>query len=77
MLLEVWYRNLDELTVRLTNPTAFVVALAVAKDYRKLPRAFEEFVGLFRVIPTGIVLGPNSMETEILERVRAREMTVA
>ena len=59
VFLEVWYRNVDELNLRAADPNAFVVALAVAKDYRKFPHAFDQFVGLFRVAPTGIFLSNN------------------
>jgi hypothetical protein len=77
VFLEVWYRSLDELNFRAADPNAFVVALAVAKDYRKFPHAFDQFVGLFLVASTGIFLSNNSIETKVLERVRARETTAA
>ena len=73
VFLEVWYRSPDELKQRMVDPNAFVVALAMAKDYRKFPHAFDQFVGLFRVIPTGVVLSENSIETKVLERVRAMQ----
>ena len=77
IFLEVWYRRAEELKQRAADPNAFVVALARAKDYREFPHAFEQFVGLFRVIPTGIVLSINSIETKVLERLRAHEMVAA
>jgi len=77
VFLEVWYRSPEELKYRVADPNAFVVALATAKDYRKFPHVFDQFVGLFRVISTGIPLSENSIETSVLERVRAKEMVDA
>ena len=77
VFLEVWYRSLDELNLRAADPNAFVVALAVAKDYRKHPHDFDHFVGLFRVVSTGTFLSDESIETKVLERVRAKEMAAA
>jgi hypothetical protein len=74
VFLEVWYRNTEELKDRAADPNAFVVALAKAKNNREFPPVFDEFVGIFRVIPTGIPLSENSIETKVLERVRAKEM---
>jgi hypothetical protein len=74
VFLEVWYRSPDELNSRVTDPDAFVVALALAKDYRKLPHAFDQFVGLFRVVSTGRLLSDISIEAKVLKRVRAPEM---
>jgi hypothetical protein len=76
IFLEVWYRSAEELKQRAADQNAFVVALARAKNYREFPHAFEQFVGLFRVIPTGIVLSENSIETKVLERVRAKEIGI-
>ena len=50
----------------------FVVALALAKDYTKSPHQFDKFVGVFQVKATGNRLTHNSIETEILERLRAK-----
>jgi hypothetical protein len=74
VFLEVWYRNAGELKHRAADPNAFVVALAKAKDDRQFPPVFDKFVGIFRVTPTGISLSEKSIETKVLERVRAREM---
>jgi len=74
MFLEVWYRNLEELENRIASPDAFVVALAEAKDYGTFPHAFRQFVAVFRVIPTGIVLTQNSIETKRLDRMTAKNM---
>ena len=74
VFLEVWYRNAEDLKHRATDPNAFIVALAKAKDDHEFPPVFDKFVGIFRVIPTGVPLSENSIETKVLERVRAREM---
>jgi hypothetical protein len=37
---------------------------------------FDTFVGIFRVIPTGATLNENSIETKVLERLRASDMAV-
>jgi hypothetical protein len=57
--------------VRRTDPTPFVVALAVAKDYSIQPHAFHAFQCLYKVSATGGVLSDQSIETKVLERVRA------
>jgi hypothetical protein len=74
--LEVWYRNAEELRRRAADPNAFVLALAKAKDDHEVPPVFDSFVGIFRVIPTGTPLSENSIETKVLERVRARDLAV-
>jgi hypothetical protein len=71
VFLQVWYQDVEELRRRVVDPSAFVVVLARAKDDRKMPPDVDEFVGIFRVVPTGIVLSENSIETKVLERVRA------
>jgi hypothetical protein len=76
VFLEVWYRNAEELKDRAADPNSFVVALAKAKDDHEVPPVFDKFVGIFRVIPTGIPLSENSIETKILERVRAKQLAV-
>jgi hypothetical protein len=74
VFLEVWYRNADELRSRAADSNDFIVALAKAKDDHAAPPVFDTFVGLFRVIPTGVLLSETSIETKILERVRAQEL---
>jgi hypothetical protein len=77
VFLEVWYPNAEELKHRAADPNAFIVALAKAKDDHEFPPVFDKFVGIFRVIPTGVPLSENSIETKVLERVRAKEMIAA
>jgi hypothetical protein len=77
VFLEVWYKNPEELKHRAADPNAFIVALAKVKDDHVVTPVFDKFVGIFRVIPTGIALSEISIETKILERVRAKEMTAA
>ena len=71
VFLQVWYQDAEELKCRVADPNAFVVALARAKDDHKIPPDVDEFVGIFQVVPTGIRLSQNSIETRVLERVRA------
>jgi hypothetical protein len=68
---QVWYQDAEELKCRLADPSAFVVALAKAKDDYKIPPEVDDIVGIFRVVPMGIILSKNSIETKVLERVRA------
>jgi hypothetical protein len=76
VFLEVWYRNASELKSRQGDENAFIVALAKAKDDHASPPEFDSFVGIFRVIPTGVVLSETSIETKILTRVRAQDLDV-
>ena len=68
---EVWYQAHAELEERNSDPTPFIVALAIAKDYAEMPRQFKEFRGVFEVAPTGKLLSENSLETKVLKRVKA------
>jgi hypothetical protein len=68
---EVWYQDKEEMEARRTDPTPFVVALAIAKDYSIQPHAFDAFRCLYKVSATGAVLSDRSIETKVLERVRA------
>jgi hypothetical protein len=77
VFLEVWYCSAEELKHRAADPNPFVVALAKAKDDHEFPPAVDKIVGIFRVISTGIVLSENSIETKVLERVKAKEMVGA
>lgn len=74
VFLEVWYRNAEEMRYRAADLNPFIVALAKAKNDLGSPPIFDEFVGIFRVIPTGVFLSENSIEAKVLERVKAREM---
>jgi hypothetical protein len=69
--LEVWYRNPEERQGARQSREPFVVAVARAKDYSALPHEFEQFTALFRVVATGDQLSETSIETKVLERVRA------
>lgn len=69
--LEVWYQDPAELESRSQDPSPFVVALAIAKDYSVMPHAFQSFQGVFEVAPTGTVLSKKSLETRVLKRVLA------
>ena len=71
MFLEVWFRKSSDLEAFNQSREPFVVAMAKAKDYSQHPHQFETFNALFRVIPTGHVLSEKSIETRVLERVKA------
>lgn len=71
--LEVWYQNPEELKKQMADPNPFVVALAKAKDDRESPPVFDQFVAIFRVVATGKIIREKSIETTVLERVRAKE----
>lgn len=68
---EVWYQDRSEMAARASDPSPFVVALAIAHDYAVEPHAFKEFVGVFEVTPTGKILSDISIETEVRRRVQA------
>jgi hypothetical protein len=68
---EVWYQDEKELAARATDPSPFVLAVATAHDYAKLPHAFKEFIGIFEVSAIGKVLSKHNIETKLLRRVRA------
>jgi hypothetical protein len=76
VFLEVWYRNAEELRLCAAQQNSFVLALARAKNDHEVPPVFDTFVGIFRVIPTGATLNENSIETKVLERLRASDMAV-
>src|SRR5688572_4878185 len=71
IFLEVWYKDREELERQMSNPSPFHVALAVAVDYETFPHAFKSYQGLFNVMATGRLLTDISLETRVLERVRA------
>jgi hypothetical protein len=76
VFLEVWYQDAGELKSRQADESAFIVALAKAKDDLASPPAFDSFVGIFRVIPTGVVLSETSIETKIVTRVKAGDLAL-
>ena len=47
VFLEVWYQDAGELKNRQADESAFIVALAKAKDDLASPPAFDSFVGIF------------------------------
>jgi hypothetical protein len=73
IFLEVWYQDNAEMEARRADPTPFIVALAIAKDYSQFPHEFHEFRGIFEVAATGVKLSDQSIETKILRRIRAGE----
>ena len=68
---EVWFQDCDEMEARRADPNPFVVAVAVAKDYAKKPHEFDEFRGVFEVAATGKLLSKNSLETRVVQRLKA------
>ena len=71
MFLEVWFRKPSELESFKQSREPFVVALAKAKDYSQMPHQFDTFNALFRVVSTGNLLSDKSIDTRVLERVKA------
>jgi hypothetical protein len=67
---EVWYQDHNEMMERNASREPFVVALALAKDYSKLPHQFDHFNAVFEVVPTGVVLSNKSIETKVLRRLK-------
>ena len=67
----VYFQDLYELEMMIFGKEPFVIALADAKDYSVSPLSFGKFIGVFEVRSTGKTLGPHSIETEIIKRVRA------
>jgi hypothetical protein len=69
--LEVWFQDHREMDRRRLSSEPFAVALAVAKSYEELPHSFSEFRGVFEVVATGKRLSDNSIETNVLRRLKA------
>lgn len=67
---EVWYQNNEEMMQQSISREPFVVAVAIAKDYSRLPHEFDEFRALFEVVATGRVLSDESIETEVIRRAK-------
>jgi len=72
--LEVWYRNSAELEFALASTEPFLVAMAFAKDYSKLPHVFDCFTGVFEVISTGVRTSDISIRTRVIRRVKAADI---
>jgi hypothetical protein len=68
---EVWFQNSGEMNERNSSNDPFIVAVAIAKDYSIFPHAFKQFQAIFEVVPTGVILSPQSIETRVLRRVKA------
>ncbi len=71
-LLEVWFQKSNEMEEHRNRREPFVVAVAVAKDYKVHPHQHKQFVGVYRVASTGRALSEDSIETRVIERVTAR-----
>lgn len=69
---EVWFKDPADMMVHNSRTTPFVVVVARAKDYDKLPHEFAEFVAIFEVEPTGTVLSNASIETRVIRRLLNR-----
>jgi hypothetical protein len=65
---EVWFKDPVDLIAHNTRTTPFVVAVAKAKDYNKLPHEFAQFTAIFEVEATGNVLSNASIETRVIRR---------
>jgi hypothetical protein len=70
IFLEVWYQDAAEMEARKADAAPFIVAVATTKGDEGKPEKFAEFRGVFEVIATGEVLGPNSLESKIIRRAK-------
>jgi len=71
IFLRVWFRHDTDLQNYNARIDPFIVAVAVAKNYTRVPHKFAAFTALFRVVATGKILSERSIETRLLDRVRA------
>ncbi len=53
----------------LNSREPFIVAVAVAKDWNKLPHSIDHFDSIRRVVATGQASEDGSIETRVLERI--------
>ena len=68
---QVWFQDQEEMESAAASREPFIVAVARAKDYSKLPHAFDEFVAIFEVVATGVTLDEKSIETRVIRRIQA------
>jgi hypothetical protein len=71
ILLDVHFKKSAEAQEFNSLSDPFVVAVAKAKDDRQTPPEFDFFTSLFRVLATGQILSEHTIETRVLERLRA------
>jgi hypothetical protein len=69
--LRVWFRKQVDLQKYNARTEPFLVAVAKAKDYAVHPHQFDHFTSVFRVAATGEILDEISIQTRVVERVRA------
>jgi hypothetical protein len=71
VFIQVWFRNETDLLEYNSRPEPFVIAVAKAKNYNRFPHEFEQFTALFQVKATGNTMSEKSIETLMLDRIRA------
>jgi hypothetical protein len=69
---EVWFQHVKEMEGYRTSAKPFMVAVAIAKDYSKLPHEFAEFRQVLEVQSTGRQLSDDSIETRVIRRVNRK-----
>jgi hypothetical protein len=70
---EVWYQDADEMASMRLSREPFIVAVAIAKNYRKHPHEFQDFQAIFEVVSTGAQLTDKSIETRVLRRLNSKD----
>lgn len=70
-LLDVHFQDAAEAVQYNSRKESFIVALARPKDETKHPPEFREFVRLFKVLATGKMKRPHTIETHVLDGVMA------
>ena len=65
----VYYPTEKKRISKAANPKPFVVAIMEAKNWQTRPLSFKRFVTLYEVRANGRVLGPHSIEADILRSV--------
>src|SRR5271166_1175082 len=65
----VYYPTEKKRIGKAANPKPFVVAIMEAKNWQTRPLSFKRFVTLYEVRANGRVLGPHSIEADILRSV--------
>ena len=67
----VHFKDRQELDRVAASRDPFVIALARAKDPSQKRLEFGEFVGIFEVLATGVIVDENSLETKVIRRLQA------
>lgn len=70
-LLKVHFKKPSEVQDYASRGAPFMVAVAKAKDYDVHPHQIDFFTCVFRVKATGEILSEHTVQTRVLDRVRA------